>query len=742
MRSGIRALLYGALFSLGIAGCSCGEDPNPPSPKPNPVFVPETFAFDGLCAGGSLRQELVVKNEGRGRLNAHVSFEGEAASSFRLEREGKTVDEFAVEALRSATFEVVYEPKAPAGEQEVWMVITWGEGGQKEILLTGFLSSNPLEPKLAGTWEVCEPAVDCPTSVKDPCCWAPSGSDHQGALHFGKVGVEHSAKVDLRFENRGCEPVRITSVELLPDGDDCAAGDVTIDFPDEGIEIPGAVDVTRAPVAVEFRPSSACTLDRELVVQTTDPANPTFRYKMQGQGAAGSLQVEAPFDDPVQFGAVRKSQSKDLSIPLVNFGNDAVVVTNVELSGIDAGHFGILRLEQCGAEVNLPLEVLSAFDVCNKPNPDECGDEPPACMARIVVTTRYAPQGPGRHGIDSPARIILDQDDGLSSIVRVQGRSEPAFKAYPSQRIAFGSPTLTGCGTGFECGDCKNSTATCTEDAHCGTGERCIDTICTKDGSSSSGSGFEPQAMCATSCGTAARSFKICNEGGFNDLVIHSLKLFDLEGNEGGPKDNDPDSETHGEYIFTLDPGTCQGTIEPDACCSGSIALLDNRGGGLNNAVLAIESNRGGDVYEIDVQKNTTVIRAPLVTSFDVTNNPRVNQPVTVRANVTTEHGGISKYEWRVFAPSPGSDLYLGTDPKIDPANPDAGCKKSGGGCFELLNASGTACSPDGSDCVTLVFYPDMGGPGLRWRFSVDVYGDVCEKPLWSMKDDDLEVLE
>lgn len=737
MRSGIRALLFGALFSLGIAGCSCGEDPAPPSPKPNPVFTPESFAFDGLCAGGSLRQELLVENKGRGRLNAHVTFEGEAASSFRLERDGETVTEFAIDALRSATFEVVYEPKAPAGEQEVWMVISWGEE-EKEILLTGFLSSNPLEPRVAGTWEVCEPVQDCPSSITEPCCWAPSGSDHQGSLHFGKVGAEHSTKVDLRFENRGCEPVRITSVELLPSSDDCGANDVSIEFPEEGIEIPGAVDVTRAAVAVEFRPSSACALDREIVVQTTDPANPTFRYRMQGQGVAGSLQVEAPFIEPVQFGSVRKNQSKDLPIPLVNAGTDSVVVTGAELAGDDAEHFEILRLEQCGGEVGLPLEVHSVFDVCNSPPCDD--DRPPACAARIVVTTRYAPKGPGRHGLSNRARILLPEEGAnleATSVVRLLGDSEPKFKAYPSQRIAFGSPTLTGCGTGYECGECKNLHATCTDDAHCGEGERCVDNICTRHGSSS-GAGFEPEAMCATSCGAAERSFMICNEDGYNDLVIGALKLFDLDGNEGGPID-----PRRGQPIFEVDPGDCQGAIEPDACCAGSITLVDTIGGGVNNAVLAVESNRGSEVYEIDVQKITQVIHAPVIEGFTVTNNPRVNQPVVVQAHVTTEHGGVSQYVWRVKAPSPGSKLYIEGDPIIDPQNPDAHCKKPGGvGCFELLNAEGHACSPDGSDCSTLIFYPDMGGSGFRWEFTLDVYSDICDAALWSSKQDDLEVSE
>ena|GEM_PF-2850390 len=737
MRTGFRALAFGALLSLGFGSCACGEDPPEAFARPDPVFSPETLAFEGLCAGVSRRQEFRVANKGRGRLDARVSFEGEGAESYRLEADGEPVEAFAVEPSGERTFEVVFEPRAPAGDKEAWLVLEWGKDERREILLTGYLSANPDAPAATVGWELCESEKnDCAhqeakeKGIVNPCCLPPR------TVHFGKVGLEQTATVNLKVENRGCSAATITAVNVLPDEDDCEERDLVVDIAEEGVEVPGTPDVAVATIALHFTPTRACALSRQIEVLTSDPEKPSLVFSVVGEGVKGNLELVPPLVSPVHFGSVRKNEFAEKSLELWNAGDDAAVLTEVSVVGDHREHFQITGITQCGREVSLPFTVRSWTEVCPSEDPTACEGKPPLCESRVSVEMRYAPKGPGRHG-PTEARLLFTQDNDLTSVVQLMGLSMPVFRAYPSQLIAFGAPDRTGCGVTHDCSDCINGFNACAVDADCAFGARCVGGICTDQGLEA-GNEYR-QAMCATSCGEAVRSFLICNENGYNDLELRSLRIV---GQQGKDAPIDPKS---GEPIFTLDAADCENrTLEPDACCQGTIALRDSWGGGEINAVLELASNVQNDVHRIDIKKNTATIEPPVVESFSVTPSlPRVGNAVRVKANVTARYGGVSLYRWFLKAPASTSDLWLEDwEFEIDPANPDRGCGKPGGtGCFQLLDDQGNACLPDGSNCTTLVFFPDIGGPETRWTYTLEVHGDVCAD-MWSFKSESVVVTQ
>lgn len=734
MRSAIRALVGGALFSFVFVGCSCEDPPSGPAAEPNPVFSPQTFDFGGLCAGSAARQQLTIENRGRGRLDVRLTFEGEAAASFRAERDGKEVSQLGVAPNRSEVVEIVYEPKGATGAQEAWLAIETNSKRtpKEELFLTGYLSENPAKPIVFASWELCRDEDLC-VDDREACCVNTGGDGVVETVNVGEVALEQEGRVTITLESRGCAPVEITEAEvvLANIAGGCATSELWVDLPEGGLAIPPAVRVTEETLDVVFAPMGECILDGTVVLHTTDSERPTIELAIRGAGVGGSLTA---MPDQLNFRSVRKGEFKEETLRLVNLGTDDVTLETLEVIGPDAEHFEIVRVEQCAVEIfDLPIEMeAGAGNVDN-------------CAANLYLTVRYAPKGPGEHGYSGAGgtRIRIGEEGGRVNLVRLFGDSLPNMEVYPSSRIAFGSPAETGCGTSYACGDCTR--LTCASDAECPMGGdgrpmRCLDAICV-------GTGIpNDEAICATSCGSARRTVLVCNEG-FNDLQLRAIRIFDPDkggypdGPEGSPKDTFPGSSTEGEDIFRIDPGACAAdgglkTLEPEACCGFFVDLLDNNRNGLITAELVIETNEKGVPEPIALEKNTVVISAPrLPADFTVSDNPKVNQQVTVSAIATPEHGGVGRYVWEMTSTSgPSANPNVLPEGIIDPADPDNPidpftgtrnlCRKER--CYELLNLAGEPCSPDGSDCVSLRFYPLVNG---EYHFRLTVEADVCEPP-------------
>lgn len=728
----LRALLVGVMFSLGVAGCSCGGEPPPPSVDPRPIFAPETLAYDGLCAGGSIKQDLTLKNESNARLSGTLSFEGSAAGSFRAEQDGTEVSTVTLGPRGFLDLEIVYEPTGEAGDQEAWLVLSSNSDQTPElrVLLTGFLSENPQAPRLAAHWSVCEPLDDspvCPDNPKDPCCWATPD-----VIHLGKVGVEQEAGTVLRLENSGCQPVRITSVEMTDDtsSQPCAQEDLTVELGDGSLELPGTVTTASESVLVRFLPAEKCLIDREITLNTTDPTEPTRTFRVRGEAVAGSLEVRSP-TDPVNFDAVRKGEHRDISIVLVNTGSERVDVASVSIEGTHQEHFQVVHLEQCGEVGVKNPSVASVFDR---------GEGIRDCDREMTVVTRYEPKGPGRHGLaPNKARLWVEATDGSPSPVSLIGNSLPELRVFPANRIAFGSPQITACGTGHDCGSCVNQAGlSCTTDTDCSVGAKCLDSICTTAGDAIGGT--EPQAMCATTCGTSSRTFRLCNEAGFNDLEILAIEIYGADGTPGGPVEEAWESHNQGDPIFRLDRGSCGDVVALGTCCEGRIDFMDSYGGGANNATLEIWTSldpvvEGSRVPTkiVDIFKSTEVVDRPSVT-IQRPDNPSVRDRTGTlfRANANTTHGMITQYEWKLLSGPGAHRLPIGP---IDPADPDRGCSMQQ--CFSLEDASGQPCNPDGSNCTNLRIFPDLDG---QYQVAVEVHGSICRPPLWTYRDVSVEV--
>lgn len=723
------------MFSLSLFGCSCDGSPPTQEADPKPVFEPQTLAYEGLCTGGSDRQTLRIRNESGGRLSGTVTIEGSAAGSFRVELDGETVETVTLGGHGHVDLDIVYEPSGAPGDQEAWLVLTSNSNERPELraLLTGFLSDNPLAPRFAAHWSVCEPLDDppsCPGEPREPCCW---GSPD--VVHLGKVGVLQDMATILQMENTGCHAVEITEIEIGQDAGSlpCALEDLVVEA-EGGMELPGTVTRATNSLLVQFRPSDSCVLDREIVVRTTDPQKSTMTFRVRGEGVAGSLEVRSPISaPPVNFGPVRKGQHHDIPVVLHNTGSESVQVVGVSLEGPDSGHFEVLRMEQCG-EVGVTNPVVaSVFDR---------GEGIRDCDRELTVWARYEPKSPGRHGIGSGyARIVLEQDDDVPSFVGLVGESQPKLQTYPGNRIAFASPQLTACGGGYDCGTCINSLAqSCADDTGCPDGYRCLDSICTSEGNAMGQS--EPQAMCATTCETSFRTFRVCNEDGYNDLEL-DFALVGTDGTPGGPVDQAFESATYGLPIFTLDRGSCGDLLEPEQCCEGRIDFMDNYGGGLNNALLEIRTNLDPEVDGkrmptkiVDLFKHTLPVERPQVADLETPPSPRLRDPngIPFRAIASTEYGEITRYEWR-FESGPGAHGFPVGD--IDPESPDRGCRTDSGRCFALLDDMNQPCDPSGSNCTTLRIYPEVEGV---YQVSVRVHGSVCGPPLWTHRDGSVDV--
>src|SRR5690606_7412636 len=145
--------------------------------------------------------------------------------------------------------EIVYEPTGSTGDQEAWLEVKTNSKRkpQEELLLTGFLSPNPVKPDLRAAWALCRDEDLCIDS-RDPCCVSPPALDHQGKVNVGEVGIEQEGRVRLALESRGCAPVEITQVEIVqqplgPGDEPCREGDLRLEIPDEGLVLPPAVRV-------------------------------------------------------------------------------------------------------------------------------------------------------------------------------------------------------------------------------------------------------------------------------------------------------------------------------------------------------------------------------------------------------------------------------------------------------------------------------------------------------------------
>lgn len=745
MRSAIRALVFGALFSLVFVGCACDPEPPTSNPDPRPVYSAHAFDFAGLCSGEIDRQSLTIENKAPARLSMRFSFEGADASSFRVEREGVEISELAVAGNRSDTIEVVFEPTDGTGEKDAWLVISTNsrKEPEKKILLTAFFSPNPTTPRVSGGWALCNAEDLCPDLEKDdPCCEIPPTDPHLGLVNIGKVGVGHEGSVTLSLENRGCAPVEITGYDIEIDDigeNTCREDDIRVELAEGGAEIPRAVEVEKLDLQVVFEPGGSCTLTGRIFLQTSDPERPSLRFDVQGEGVAGSLLVSSP-GDPVNFGDVPKGSSKPIPVQLTNVGTDAVEVTEIRLTGDDAEHFEIVAVEQCGSEVPLPLEIESIFKTCGNPetedccivpgeDPETCEKKPPKCEGEIELITHYEPKSGGLHGYGGTARIFLSEAAGYDSIVRLQGRSEPKVAVYPSTMISFSEPKATACGDDYTCGSCINGFSSCGNDAECEEGWKCLDSVCTKQGNESS------QAVCATTCGAARRTVKVCNEG-INDLEIESILVYDQGFFEAGkppgsPVDNDPFSDTFGEDLFVLDASDCElGPLPPATCCEATIDLHDGRGGGEKFAELVVETN-AGDPRVITIRKMTESVglKPPTVVEYSQDKNPLVGDTLDIFATLSVPYGEITNLIWEIESVEGASNIIPGV---LVPGMTSENCRTeapwgpSNANCVELLNDDLDPCSPSGIDCTVLRIRPLVPG---RYFYSLKAVGSICGPP-------------
>lgn len=712
-RSSLLAL-FAASFLVSVGACSC-DDPPVAGADSLPELEPASLVFAGeACAGSAAKQTVLVSNKSRGQLTGTFSIEGKDAEDFRIADEDR---EISLGGLGSKEIEVFFVPRAPSSGKgpkalEAALVLRSNSERQPEVdaTLDGQVSNLPLEPDFASEWEVCRPGteesprVDCP-AIGEPlttCCRNGRGQ------HFGQISVDESATARLSVSNPSCGELIVNEVfeEILSENDDCGEGVLT--WPDLKLEPLSVAGQGSEEFAVTFTPTKQCDLHRQITLHSNSSKG-SLTFVLHGKGIQGILDY---IPDSLIFGTVAQGQSATRSTIGYNRGGEAVLIHGIRIEGPSKEHFRFVSVQHCGNEVDLaglvdePLELLQKDAECER---------------SVSFVVEYAPKGPGIHNDSS---LFVEHNLGMDK-VPLNGRSSPKLVVIPDV-IAFDTPAETGCGGADDhaCGTCKNQTATaCVDDGDCQVDEACLDGICTFD-----------EALCITTCGQASRSFRLVNEG-VGDLVIAKLSLEDSEGKEGGPRDPMRDSDTYNKPIFKVDEGTCKNaTVKPGESCEGRIDVVDNRSGGMIEAILRVESNDpswdGG--MPVDIFKNSVSPVAPDV-RFPKPSFPTVNQWVRLDASQSSaKQGTLTRFEWELSTVQTSTKLPRG---KIDPKNPNSGCGRPDGECYRLLNSSEAPCAADGSDCSILEFKPDIA---IVYTVKVTAEGSICSPPYDRSWSDDI----
>jgi hypothetical protein len=141
-------------------------------------------------------------------------------------------------------------------------------------------------------------------------------------IDFGMVGIGQTASKPVTVKNTGNMRDHITAVSTNggPDLTAAPAG-----------SIPAAIDPNSSmAINLDFKPSSAATLQGQLIVRTDDPGVPVAFVRVTGSGQ-GPLFVVQP--SAIDFGVVRGMSTTRRGFLLLNSGSADVRVTSINVTG-------------------------------------------------------------------------------------------------------------------------------------------------------------------------------------------------------------------------------------------------------------------------------------------------------------------------------------------------------------------------------------------------------------------------
>ncbi|MBI2373718.1 MAG: choice-of-anchor D domain-containing protein [Deltaproteobacteria bacterium] len=154
-------------------------------------------------------------------------------------------------------------------------------------------------------------------------------------LAFGQVEVGQTKPLNVRIENQGNADFTLTSITIEPAG----APFSSMGAPADGSVFPPS-DAEVFPV--EFAPVRSGAAAAELVVKSTDPANPEIRVPLTGEGT--NAPVPSIFVDPIPvvFGQVPRGIPASRPVLIRNDGSANLVVSVVRLTNDRGGRFRLV----------------------------------------------------------------------------------------------------------------------------------------------------------------------------------------------------------------------------------------------------------------------------------------------------------------------------------------------------------------------------------------------------------------
>ncbi len=176
------------------------------------------------------------------------------------------------------------------------------------------------------------------------------------SLAFGQVEVSQPRPLDITISNAGTADLQLTA-------------DLAIDPPTAPFTIQNgpANGFTYRPTdnttfQVVFTPSIAGAISADLVITSNDPATPTVRVPLGGEGI--NTQVPAIFvsPNPIDFGRVPRATNASRSVLVRNDGTAPLTLSMVRLPNDAGGRFRLPSPPAAGATLNPGTQLNFAVE--------------------------------------------------------------------------------------------------------------------------------------------------------------------------------------------------------------------------------------------------------------------------------------------------------------------------------------------------------------------------------------------
>lgn len=287
------------------------------------VVEPLSISFTSLYVGETRTQPFFIRNIGDRDHDINelvfVSSNTTQTVEFRLSSTGTITTPFKIAAGASQQIDVIYLPVDDTDDTD-----------QVRVQSTG--APQPVTVTINGTADLAPtPRIDV----------APT------ALAFGQVEVAQNRSLNLTVSNLGTADLTLSQdIAIEPAGTPYTL----VNAPTGGTALRpmdlSTFQVRFAPTVVGIAPAA------EVVVRSDDPATPTVRVPLTGEGTMMALPAITVTPNPVAFGGVPRGTNASRSVMVRNDGTAPLVLNLVRLTNNAMGRFTVPTPPAVGTSLN------------------------------------------------------------------------------------------------------------------------------------------------------------------------------------------------------------------------------------------------------------------------------------------------------------------------------------------------------------------------------------------------------